>query len=218
MSEPRMVRKTAALSPAADDAAAPHGSFEVLLSTPGLDRDGEEVKSDEWAQPLPEHITFDVDHGMSVEKTIGSGRPFLNKEGNLQVNGTYASTPLAQLTRTLVNEGHIRSTSVTFLRHEGDGGAVTRELLNGAFVSVPANPEALVLASKSATEKASKAATLQAIHDLCATGGAECKHQTTSTGGTAATDPETKAAAPAPAVPSPADVAALITRTRELAG
>lgn len=219
MTEPVIVKMAALLTPGDDD-SSPHGSFDVLLSTQAIDRDGEALLASEWQLPLPEHIVFDIDHAMSVEKTIGSGRPFINEDGNLQVKGTYASTALGQTTRTLVNERHIRSTSVTFLRNEtkdAEGKAVTRrELLNGAFVVVPANPEALVLMSKAVDAKASKAATMQAIHDLTAAGGAECKHLTTSPG-TAVTDPEPKAAAPAPAVPSPADVAALIARARELA-
>lgn len=218
MSEPVITKMTAQLSPGADDVSSAHGSFDVLLSTPALDRDGERLMTAEWKQPLPTHITFDVDHGMSVEKTIGSGTPFINADGNLQVRGTYASTALAQNTRALVNEGHIRSTSVTFLQHESKSArgdvAVSRELLNGAFVSVPANTEALVLASKTiAAKAASKAASLQSIHDLSVAAGAECKHLPEKS----TTDPESKAAAPA-AAPTPADVRALIERARGLAG
>lgn len=217
MNESVIVKAAAELTPGQDDESAPHGSFDVILSTPDLDRDGEEVRSSEWKRPLPEHITFDTDHAMSVEKTVGSGKPFINDEGNLQVRGTYASTQLAQLTRTLVNEGHIRTTSVTFLRHTSDDAkgakVTTRELLNGAFVPVPANPHALVLASKTGARNSAKdAERIQSIHDLSVSNGAECKHPPEKN----ATDPEIKAAAPAPA-PSPADVAALIARARALA-
>lgn len=129
----------------------PHGEFDVILSTRALDRDGDELLPNEWKTPLPEHITFDSDHGMSVETCVGSGHPFINDDGQLQVRGTFASTPHAQNVRTLVNEGHIRSVSVSFMTRKGTKGAkVERELLNGAFVAVPANPEALVLSSKGA--------------------------------------------------------------------
>lgn len=129
----------------------PHGEFDVILSTKARDRDGDELLPDEWKEPLPEHITFDSDHGMSVETTVGSGKPFINDDGQLQVRGTFASTPHAQNVRTLVNEGHIRSVSVSFMQRKSTKGAgVERELLNGAFVAVPANPEALVLSSKAA--------------------------------------------------------------------
>lgn len=202
-----VVKAPAVLAPGDDDSDTPHGTFDVILSTPTEDRDGEQVKTEEWQQPLPDHITFDVDHGMSVEKTVGSGRPFINADGDMQVKGTYASTPLAQMTRTLVNEGHIRATSVTFLRKTipGEKGAkrTVRELLNGAFVPVPANPEAMVLASKSALDN-------QRLHDLAVSNGAACKTHEHST---APTDPGTPAAAPAPA-PSPAEVDAVLAVAR----
>lgn len=133
----------------ADDAETEHGTFEVILSTPAEDRDGEEVKAEEWKTPLPDHITFDIDHGMSVATTVGSGKPEIDGDGKMIVKGTYASTPLAQQTRALVNEGHIKTTSVAFMRIGKKGvDGPKRELLNGAFVAVPANTEALVLTSK----------------------------------------------------------------------
>jgi hypothetical protein len=49
------------------------GSFEVVLSAPTKDRDGDTLLPEEWKQPLPDHITFDSDHGMSVATTVGSG-------------------------------------------------------------------------------------------------------------------------------------------------
>lgn len=151
------------------------GTFEVILSAPTLDRDGDTLKADEWVTPLPEHITFDSDHGMSVATTVGSGVPSIDDEtGNLIVAGTYSSLPRAQEVRTLVNEGHIRTTSVAFLTikdGKGPGATVRRELLNGAFVAIPSNREAVVLSSKSATHKAgarnsaTDSALIQAILD-----------------------------------------------------
>lgn len=173
----------ASIEPGDDDAESPNGTFDVILSAPVKDRDGETVKPDEW-EPLPDHITFDIDHGMSVASTVGSGKPTLDKDGNLRVAGTYASTRLAQDTRALVNEGHIRTTSVAFLRKsdKDSKGATTvrRELLNGAFVAIPANPAALVLSSKAADLKigarnnASDKGSIQAIHDHAKTLGADC--------------------------------------------
>lgn len=130
----------------------PNGEFDVILSTNALDRDGDNLNPDEWKTPLPEHITFDSDHGMSVATTVGSGKPFINEAGQLQVRGTFASTPHAQNVRTLVNEGHIKTTSVAFMERKGKKDTKPeRELLNGAFVAVPANAEAVVLSSKGAT-------------------------------------------------------------------
>lgn len=170
--------KSASIENTGSDDAFP-GTFQVVLSTGTKDRDGEEVKREEWQEPLPEHITFDVDHGMSVEKTVGSGRPYFDDAGRLLVDGTYSSLPKAQEVRTLVKEGHIRSTSVAFARHrsttKGGKTTVTRELLNGAFVAVPANTEAVVLASKAgARNSATDAKRIQAAHDLLTDLGATC--------------------------------------------
>jgi len=158
------------------------GSFEVVLSAPTKDRDGDTLLPEEWKQPLPDHITFDSDHGMSVATTVGSGAPRIDEEtGNLVVSGTYSSLPRAQEVRTLVNEGHIRTTSVAFMteKEHKDGTSVSvRELLNGAFVAIPSNREALVMASKSvkagARNSAADAGTIQSIHDATVTLGADC--------------------------------------------
>lgn len=195
---PEVILKAAApVAPGPDDETSPHGTFSVVLSTPTLDRDGEEVKAEEWAQPLPGRINFDSDHGMSVEKTVGSGVPSLDEQGRLVVHGEYASTPHAQTVRTLVKEGHITHTSVAFLRRTtksaGSGVRVVRELLNGAFVAVPANPEAVILDSKATKEgrrnSSSDMRRIQSIHNSAAELGAMCQAAggTVSTGGKALT-------------------------------
>jgi len=158
------------------DEAGP-GSFEVVLSTAAKDRDGEELAAEDWKQPLPEHITFDVDHGMSVEKTVGSGAPSI-EAGKLIVRGTYSSLPRAQEVRTLVKEGHIRTTSVAFMSEKVSKGGKTRtvrELLNGAFVAIPSNREAVVLSAKAgARNSRTDAQHLQAAHDELVQAGAAC--------------------------------------------
>jgi hypothetical protein len=139
---------------AVDDDTSPNGAFEVILSAPTLDRDGEVIDAKAF-DPLPDHITFDIDHGMSVSTTVGSGVPTYDGD-LLKVNGKWASVPLAQTVRALVDEGHIRTTSVAFMgakREVKDGvpHIVKGELLNGAFVAIASNRQALVLASKSFT-------------------------------------------------------------------
>lgn len=173
-----VIRKDATITNTDDEFP---GSFEVILSAPTKDRDGETLLPEEWKQPLPDHITFDSDHGMTVATTVGSGTPSIDEgTGNLVVAGTYSSLPRAQEVRTLVNEGHIRTTSVAFMseKTEKDGKSVaTRELLNGAFVAIPSNREALVLASKGvkagARNSASDLAAIQEIHDIATSLGAE---------------------------------------------
>jgi hypothetical protein len=171
-----VTRKDASIQNVGADDDFP-GSFEVVLSTAAKDRDGEELEVEDWKQPLPVHITFDVDHGMSVEKTVGSGAPSI-EDGKLIVRGTYSSLPRAQEVRTLVKEGHIRTTSVAFMSEKVSKGGKTRtvrELLNGAFVAIPSNREAVVLSAKAgARNSRTDAQHLQAAHDELVQAGAAC--------------------------------------------
>jgi hypothetical protein len=177
-----IIRKDATISNTGDDKDFP-GTFEVILSAPTKDRDGDTLLPEDWKQPLPEHITFDMDHGMSVASTIGSGVPELLDDGRLKVAGTYTSLDRGQDTRTLVKEGHIKTTSVAFMTEksqEKDGStSVKRELLNGAFVAIPSNRESVVLSSKALVEKAgarnsaTDAEHIQAIHDHAIALGAD---------------------------------------------
>jgi hypothetical protein len=181
------------------------GEFEVILSTETLDRDAENLWAEEWKQPLPARIHIDGDHGRTLEKTVGSAVPSI--EGNRMIGkGTYAGTQYAQMVRQLVNEGHINSVSVTYAESKNQkNDGVQRELLNAAFVAVPANPEAIVLASKSAqgfsTPNETKAEggmdasgnnpdvkhddMVQAIHDAAAHLGAQCMNAADADPGTA---------------------------------
>lgn len=167
----QIIHKDATITPTGTDTDFP-GTFEVVLSAPTLDRDGDTLLPEEWKTPLPDKITFDADHGMSVASTVGSGVPSINEKGQLVVQGTYSSLPRAQEVRTLVNEGHINTTSVAFMTmpKTSKNSAPVRELLNGAFVAIPSNREALVMSSKTAKAGArnssSDAAKIQKIHDL----------------------------------------------------
>jgi hypothetical protein len=124
------------------------GEFDMILSNAAKDRDGDTLRPEDWARPLPEIISIKANHSRDVSDIVGSGVPFIDGEGNLRVRGSYASTPLAQHIRTLVNEGHLRSVSVELLARKDADGRVVNELVGGAFVDVPANPEARVLVSK----------------------------------------------------------------------
>jgi hypothetical protein len=188
----------------------PNGEFIAVLTNEALDRDDENLWADEWKQPLPARIHIDGDHGRSLDKTVGSAVPTL--DGNRMIGkGTYAGTPYAQMVRQLVNEGHINSLSVTYAEHKNqkDGG-IQRELLNAAFVAIPANPEAIVLSSKNAkvgtgisikdaldmSVKDALAASgnnpdvkhddmVQAIHDAATHLGAQCMNEIEADPGTA---------------------------------
>lgn len=167
---------------AAEDDAGP-GSFEAVLSTGVVDRDGEVVEPRAF-EPLPDHITLDVDHGLSTQTTVASGRPYYDGDV-LKVAGTFSSIARAQEVRTLVVEGHIRTLSVAFRTQErqvkdGVPHITKGELLNAAFVAIPANPQALVLSAKAgARNSAQDAERLQGIHDLTAELGASCETKRT---------------------------------------
>jgi hypothetical protein len=162
------------------------GMFEAILSAPTLDRDGEIIDAKAF-EPLPDHITIDIDHGMSVATTVGSGVPFYDGD-LLKFRGSFSTIPRAQEVRTLVAEGHVRKMSVAFMnaRTEVDPDDErphirSAELLNAAIVPIPSNREASILAAK---------AHAAALSD-------ERLADETSTG----TDPE-PAAAPAAAAPA----------------
>jgi len=164
----------------------------MILSNGALDRDGEGLSLSSWAQPLPKSIPINANHSSDVSAIVGSGEPFFDTEGNLRVHGTFASTELAQHVRTLVNENHLRSVSVEFLRRKDGNGQQVNELVGGAFVNIPANPEARVLASKAlvdfekrldailgtkAAGESDGSAMVTAIHDASVHLGAQCYAQ-----------------------------------------
>lgn len=143
----------------ADD--SPYGGFTAVLSTPTMDRDDDELKRDEWVEPLPKSISIDIDHTMSVEGTVGSGRPYFDDSGRLMLDAKFANTEKAQMVRSLVKDGHVGAVSVAFLNRRNEkGGKPQRELLNAGIVAVPANPDAVILSSKAldAVEQYVKAA------------------------------------------------------------
>jgi HK97 family phage prohead protease len=189
-------------------AAKNSGEFEAILSMPTLDRDNEIIDTLAFA-PLPEKITIDIDHGMSVATTVGSGVPFYDADGTLKFRGTFASTPLAQDVRTLVVEGHIDRMSVAYrnAKYEiGDDGVDhlrSAELLNAAIVPIPANREAAILVAKAHQAGVSTKDAVQSIYDQAIALGAVCpvcEKSAPVTEQKSTNDPE----APAPAGKSPA--------------
>lgn len=133
------------------DTDDPNGAFEVILSAPTLDRDGEVIDVRAF-EPLPTSIPFHAFHNFT--DPVGRAEPFYADDGTLHARGAYASTPRAQEIRTLVKEGVIGHTSVGFMapkREVKDGvpHITAGELLEGSFVSVPSNREAAVMAAKS---------------------------------------------------------------------
>ena len=133
------------------------GSFVSIGSTESVDRDGEVVKAGAF-NPLPATIPIHVDHVMSVEGLVGSGRPYY-EGGVLKIAGTYAGTPRAQIIRQLVREGHVSTMSIAFMSAEyapqppGQQPTIVKgELLAVDFVSIPSNRDARVLVARSFTD------------------------------------------------------------------
>ncbi|MBA3654248.1 MAG: HK97 family phage prohead protease [Actinobacteria bacterium] len=165
----------------------PNGEFEAILSAPTKDRDGEVVAAGAF-DPLPDHITIDLDHELTARSTVGSGTPFYDGD-LLKIRGTFASDPEAQVIRSRVAEGHIRTMSVAFMGAQKEPVAGTptitkAELLNAAFVAVPSNREAAVLMAKDfkagSRNSTSDAARLQQIHDMAVENGATCSAKSLS--------------------------------------
>jgi hypothetical protein len=180
-------RKSAQASVKAIAEDSPNGAFDLLLSNSALDRDGESLLPDQWLQPFPDNVPINANHSSDVGDIVGSGRPWMDADGNLRVSGTFASTPQAQHIRSLVADQHLRSVSVEFLRRKGASGQPVNELVGGAFVNVPSNPEAMVLSAKSEAFRAAVNAVVQgksaedagnamvqAIHDASSHLGAAC--------------------------------------------
>ncbi|TGD90566.1 hypothetical protein BayCH28_01510 [Mycolicibacterium sp. CH28] len=152
------------------------GTFEAILSTASVDRDGESLPQNRWR--LPASIPVTVDHTGSVADVVASGEPFLAADGSLRIRGRFANTDKGQLVRELVVGGFVTSLSVEFLRRD-DGN----ELTGASFVLLPANPDAVVTSAKAfsaALDNVVKAAgngdtaLIQAIHDAAGHLGAEC--------------------------------------------
>ena len=190
------------------------GTFEGVMSAPVLDRDGEIVDSLAFA-PLPKHITIDIDHGLTVEKTVGSGEPFYDADGILKVKGTFASTPLGQVTRTLVKEGHIRHMSVAFrdvLRELDEASGVVHvrkgELINCTITGIPANTATTIAAKVGARNSMKDAERIQTAHDYMVELGAACGEKHVHAAATKSTDTEPPAdAATAASAGAEVDVA-----------
>lgn len=132
---------------AATKAAEDSGSFEVVISTADVDRDGESIDQKGWDftfyqmnpvvlwahdySSLPIGMCEDI--RVEGDKTIARGK-FAPETAN----------PFAQQVRRLYDLKIVQATSVGFIVREANGATITKsELLEFSFVPVPANPYAL---------------------------------------------------------------------------
>jgi HK97 family phage prohead protease len=129
----------------------PNGSFEVILSTPTRDRQGEVVGAKAF-EPLPASIPAHIDHITNYSNLVGRAVP--RYEGDILVaKGNYTASPLAQALRQDVKEGNVTHVSVGFANGvrkslAGEKTVTKGELVEFSFVTVPANAHALILAAK----------------------------------------------------------------------
>lgn len=136
---------SATITDTSSDADEFPGTFEVELSNETTDRDGDTLKASDWETPLPDQITFVNDHTHKMASVVGSAKPTLVGD-KILCKGVWGATATAQDTRKIAP--HVPYVSVAYA--EKSNGK--RELINGAFVVVPSNPTARLLASKSIGE------------------------------------------------------------------
>ena len=142
-----------ALSDATASATDESGTFEVIISTEDVDRHGDVVRVDGWDTTnymnnpvvLCNHEWWDLPVGMCTELRV-EGKKLIAK-------GKFApadANPKAQMVRKLYDLGMMRATSVGFIPVTiEEGNIITQaELLEFSFVTVPANPNALSIATE----------------------------------------------------------------------
>lgn len=130
-------------------AAEDSGTFEVIISTADIDRQGESIDQNGWdltfykLNPvvLWAHDYWSLPIGICDEIAV--------QDGKLVAKGRFAPeecNAFAQQVRRLYDAKIVRTTSVGFIPLEMDGSNIKRaELLEFSFVPVPANPYALSL-------------------------------------------------------------------------
>ncbi len=133
----------------ATKAATDSGSFEVVISTADVDRQGESVNQNGWdlSRYMENPVVLWGHDYYSLP--IGVCDSISLEEGKLVARGRFApeeANPFAQQVRRLYDLKIVRATSVGFIALEMVGNEITKaELLEFSFVPVPANPYALSL-------------------------------------------------------------------------
>ena len=165
------------------------GEYDITLSFPDVDRDDEVVDAKALQWRMSSRMPMDVDHGMTVVSTVGSGIPEYEGDELKLRDFRFAKTALAQDVKSLVDDGHISKVSVAFMdaereKDEKDGKVHVRsaELLNAAIVAIPSLRDAdMVRVAKSALQaklgarnSRSDLERIQSTHDHMVELGAEC--------------------------------------------
>lgn len=125
------------------------GSFEVVISTADIDRQGESIDQNGWDLDFYETNPIVLWAHDYYALPIGIADEIKVENGQLVARGRFASeqaNPFAQQVRRLYDLKIVRATSVGFIAKEAKEGVITKaELLEFSFVPVPANPFALSL-------------------------------------------------------------------------
>lgn len=130
-------------------AAGDSGTFEVVISTEDLDRQGEIVKQEgiDFGNYMQNPVVLWGHDYYSLP--IGVTESIEKRDGKTIAKGRFApeeANPFAQQVRRMYEAGMVRTTSVGIIPQESAEGVITRcELLEYSFVPVPANPYALSL-------------------------------------------------------------------------
>ena len=125
-----------------------NGTFKVIATTSGVDRDGESILVEGWDfQNFMKNPVILFGHNYWDMHCIVGAATEVYVEGNsVIVEGVFANTQEGQYIRQLYDDGILKTVSVGFIPHEKNGNVITKaELLELSFVPVPANPEAISL-------------------------------------------------------------------------
>lgn len=137
------------------------GTFQVIATTEGIDRDGEVILVSGWdfENFMKNPIMLWGHNYWEMEAIVGAVTNLEVKDKQVVVSGIFANTESGQLARQLYDDGILKAVSVGFIPKDRTGNTITKaELLEISFVSVPANPDALSLSKIFQMEKIIKTA------------------------------------------------------------
>lgn len=125
-----------------------NGTFEVIATTEGVDRDGEIILVDGWdfENYMKNPIILWGHNYWDMNAVIGSATEIVKEDKRIIVKGIFANTEYGQQARQLYEDGILKTVSVGFIPRERTANVITKaELLELSFVSVPSNPDATSL-------------------------------------------------------------------------
>ncbi len=128
----------------------------VVASDETLDRHGEVLPISQWdLSKFMGSPRMLVDHNHEVSSIVGKWNDTHVQGTQLQMTADFHDfTPLAKAVAQMVQEGYLDTVSVGFIPHgpTQDGGKESFELIECSWVTVPANPNARVMAAMKALE------------------------------------------------------------------